>query len=67
MEGVAGPFVIKTMNEFVDSEQVKKNIEIYSKEGDTLLKSIEATGHFDFYDAEDDYMTVTETTYEYYE
>ena len=67
MDGVAGPFVIKTMNEFVDSEQVKKNIEIYSKEGDTLLKSIEATGHFDFYDAEDDYMTVTETTYEYYE
>jgi hypothetical protein len=67
MEGEAGPFVIRTVNELVDNEQMKKNIEIYSKDGDTLLKSIEATGHYNLYEATDDYMTVTETRYEYYE
>lgn len=67
MEGEAGPFVVRTVNELVDNEQMKKNIEIYSKDGDTLLKSIEATGHYNLYEATDDYMTVTETRYEYYE
>jgi hypothetical protein len=67
MAGEAGPFVVRTVNEMVDNEQMKKNIEIYSKDGDTLLKSIEATGHYNLYEATDDYMTVTETRYEYYE
>jgi hypothetical protein len=42
----------------------KRCVEIYAKEDNTLLKTIEAWGYF-IHDDPDD-ITVTETTYEYF-
>ena len=65
MAGETGSFVVKTENELVDNCMNKRRVEIYAKEDNTLLKTIEALGYF-LHDDPDD-ITVTETRYEYYE
>ena len=64
MAGEAGSFVVKTENEFVDNCMNKRRVEIYAKEDNTLLKTIEACGYF-IHDDPNEVM-VTETSYEYF-
>lgn len=66
MKGEAGPFVVKTEKVLEFGDHLKRrDIEIYSKDGSTLLKSIQI---MDVYRTEaNDGVTVSETIYEYYE